>query len=315
MSHKHFSLFGLVVGLLVSISLGQSAPQETPPSRLQATAPVDAKQAAALESPNPDDYDVIEPDKWRTVKLLIELSHGGRCEITLLRPLPWIEMTKAKVNGTIELQMPEMGIAGPAKVVAIEPCPEIKSHADKIPPGKSARPVIGKFVTTNAKVIDLSIEGLDQAIGTTASHPFWSLDRKGWVAAGDLKPGEKLRTADGSATVKSITPRPGTETVYNLEVHKDHTFFVSDAKLWVHNNCLKDALARGARIKNSAEWLENAVIPNLIKNHGATREGIRAAIHRIKSAEGLGAADNLWIDLTGNCYNPFSGDWVGQLIP
>jgi hypothetical protein len=41
----------------------------------------------------------------------------------------------------------------------------------------------------------------------------------------------------GSAAVRSVTPRPGTETVYNLEVHRAHTYFVSDAKLWVHNSC------------------------------------------------------------------------------
>lgn len=301
----------LALLLVVAGLFGGTALAQTPAlgaSQKQNDSPA-AKTALPSDSPFPDDYDVIEAAKWRSVKLDMELSHGGRCEITLARPLPWLELTKAKVGGTIDLQMPEMGVAGPAKVIAIEPCPEFS------PPKPGSRPVIGKFVTTNAKVIDLSIEGLDKPIGTTASHPFWSLDRKGWVAAGDLKQGEKLRTQDGSAAVKSVVPRPRTETVYNLEVHKDHTFFVSDAKLWVHNNCLKDALARGARIKNTSAWLENAVIPNLIKNHGATREGIRAAIHRIKSAEGLGAADNLWIDLTGNCYNPFSGDWVGQLIP
>lgn len=227
MRRQRLSLLFVVAGLFGGTALAQ-----TPALSAGAQDDPAAKTAVPSESPFPDDYDVIEAPKWRTVKLEMELSHGGRCEITLARPLAWLELVRGKVGETIDLQMPEMGVAGPARVVAIEPCPEFS------PPKAGSRPVIGKFVTTNAKVIDLSIDGLDKPIGTTASHPFWSLDRKGWVAAGDLKSGEKLRTQDGSATVESVIPRAGTETVYNIEVHKNHTFFVSDAKLWVHNACI-----------------------------------------------------------------------------
>ncbi len=207
------------------------------------------RSTPTMQSPFPDDYDVIEPDKWRTIKLTIALSHGGRCDITLLRPLPWIDFTGAKVGGNVDLLIPEMGVAGEAKVIAIESCPQIE-QTDK--PG--TRPVTGKFVTTNVKVIELSIEGLDEPIGTTAGHPLWSVDRGGWVPAGDLKPGEKLRTLDGTATVAGIKPRPGTETVYNLEVHKDHTYFVSAAKLWVHNACSWDDLARSLKYKRVKDY-------------------------------------------------------------
>jgi hypothetical protein len=227
MAHARSNFFTIPAVLLLAMV---AAAQSTTEQRQSA----DVGVTSAMRSPFPDDYDEIEPASWRLIKLSMDLSHGGRCDITLLRPLPWIAFAGAEVGGTMDLVMPEMGVSGKAKVLAIEPCPEIEA-----PSKPGTRPVIGKFVTTNAKVIELSIEGLDEPIGTTASHPFWSLDRNDWVAAGDLKPGEKLRTLDGSAAVKSVVPRPGTETVYNLEVHKDHTFFVSDAKLWVHNNCAK----------------------------------------------------------------------------
>jgi len=74
------------------------------------------------------------------------------------------------------------------------------------------------------------------------------LDRNAWVAAGDLKAGERLRTLDGAACVAGIKLRLGRDTVYNLEVHKDHTFFVSDAKLWVHNACTR------AQVRDLAKW-------------------------------------------------------------
>ena len=161
----------------------------------------------------------------------MELPHGGHCDITLLRPEPWLALTGARVGGTLDLVMSETGVAGEAQVLAIEPCPAIAP-----PPQPGARPVTGRFVTTDMPVLELGLEGVAEPIGTTASHPFWSLDREAWVPAGDLELGEALRTLDGSATVASIASLPETETVYNLEVHKGHTFFVSEGRLWVHNN-------------------------------------------------------------------------------
>jgi hypothetical protein len=255
----------------------------------------EARQAAPPDSPNPDDYDVIDSAKWRTVKLSIDLSHGGRCDITLARPLPWLDLVGAKSGATINLQMPEMGIAGTAKVVAIEPCPEFS------PPKPGSRPVIGKFVTTNAKVIELSIEGLDEHIGTTASHPFWSLDRKGWVAAGDLKPGEKLRTQDGSATVKSVVPRPGTETVYNIEVHKDHTFFVSEAKLWVHNTCIFRSKREAIRsVIPNANIKTTRHVPGGTWDPRLTQEGF-TDVHYVTTTQGQQVTV---------FSNPRTGDWA-----
>ncbi len=228
-----------IPAVLLCAFVAQSVFAQTAPS---ATTPASGMAGTAQASPFPDDYNQIEPAKWRLIKLSMDLSHGGRCDITLLRPLPWIAFVGAEVGGTIDLVMPEIGVSGKAKVLAIEPCPKIEAPSK---PGR--RPVIGKFMTTNAKVIELSIEGLGEPIGTTASHPFWSLDRKAWVAAGDLKPGERLRTLDGEATVVSTKARSGTETVYNIEVHQDHTFFVSNANLWVHNTCGRAILPKGVR--------------------------------------------------------------------
>lgn len=304
MPWNRFYVVALAVGLVAVTSFGQAASQDGQASGVNAQPSGQAELTVPKESPNPDDYDVIEPAKWRTVSLSMDLSHGGRCDITLLRPLPWIAFTSAEVGGTIDLQMPEMGIAGPAKVVAIEACPPIKANDDKpLPAGKVARPVIGKFVTTNAKVIELSIDGMDKPIGTTASHPFWSLDRKGWVAAGDLKPGEKLRTVDGSATVNSVVPRPGTETVYNLEVHKDHTFFVSEAKLWVHNTCT--VLQTGGRVINEATR----------KALGLTREQAHKAMEALKKEMQRGGANHshkIWSN--GNVTDSNTGELLGNLF-
>jgi hypothetical protein len=193
------------------------------------------------ESPNPDDYETIDPAHWRSIEMVVDHPNGGTCNITLLRPLPWVYAMGAKVGENVHLSMPEMGIMGPALVKSIGPCPPSKPNTAKPPPpGQKYRPVTGTFKTTNAVVLNLFVEGLSEPIGATASHPFYSVDRKRWVAAGELRPGETLRTESGTAKFVRAERKPGTETVYNLEVHKSHNFYVSKAKLLVHNDCVPD---------------------------------------------------------------------------
>ena len=77
----------------------------------------------------------------------------------------------------------------------------------------------------------------------------YCVERGGWVPACELRPGERVRTVDGSARLATKTRRPGRQTVYNLEVHDTHRFYVSPLGLLVHNTgigCrISDALANG----------------------------------------------------------------------
>lgn len=151
--------------------------------------------------------------------------------VELLRPIAWFERNELVTGARVSLELQEMGLAGAADVLAIGPCPTIT------PTSPGTRTVIGRFVTTDARIIDLWIEGMTEPIGTTAIHPFWSLDRRDWIAAGSLKAGELLQALHGTATVAGVARRFGTETVYNIEVHKDHCYSVSERMLWVHNAC------------------------------------------------------------------------------
>ena len=75
----------------------------------------------------------------------------------------------------------------------------------------------------------------------TGDHPFWvdggaNLDHPGWLEAGQLRPGDRLRTADGrGVTVLAVHWNAGEAHVYTLTVAKDHTFFVGPAHVLVHN--------------------------------------------------------------------------------
>ena len=87
-------------------------------------------------------------------------------------------------------------------------------------------------------VLELEVGG--RTIGTTAEHPFYVLG-KGWTAAGELKPGDRIVGLDPresvSVTALRLTGRQ--EKLYNLRVADYHTYFVGDAAwgfaLWAHN--------------------------------------------------------------------------------
>ncbi|MCA9199529.1 MAG: hypothetical protein KDA87_18420 [Planctomycetales bacterium] len=86
--------------------------------------------------------------------------------------------------------MSEMGAVGDATVLSVEACPAITPK-----PSERYRVVTGKFVHSSAEVIDLFVEGLDEPIGTTGSHPFWSVERHTFVPAELLEPNEHVQTA------------------------------------------------------------------------------------------------------------------------
>jgi hypothetical protein len=68
------------------------------------------------------------------------------------------------------------------------------------------------------------------------------------VAAGDLVPGDELRTAPGPTRIASIERLHGRFRVYNLEVEQDHVFFASKARALTHNgNECAEGLIAGAK--------------------------------------------------------------------
>ena len=69
----------------------------------------------------------ITPATHRAVRLEMD-QHGALYELAFVRSQAWLNEQQAKVGGTIHLVvMTEMGLDGPARVVGIDPCPEIES--------------------------------------------------------------------------------------------------------------------------------------------------------------------------------------------
>jgi RHS repeat-associated protein len=85
-------------------------------------------------------------------------------------------------------------------------------------------------------------EGL-ATVHTTSNHFFWDVTQRKWVNAAALRPGDRLRTANGTnaVVVGGTTPTVKTGWMWDLTVSNDHDFYVvaGSTPVLVHNyNCL-----------------------------------------------------------------------------
>ena len=98
--------------------------------------------------------------------------------------------------------------------------------------------VVATSVRTVPQVLDVHTGGA--VVTCSPEHPFW-VEGAGWRPAGDLVPGDLLRTADGgSQAVEAVRPRPGSGwTVHNVTVRGAHTYHVGSAAVLVHNKAVE----------------------------------------------------------------------------
>lgn len=84
-------------------------------------------------------------------------------------------------------------------------------------------------------IVHLIIDG--EEITTTPEHPFY-VEGKGWVTAGDLQVGDKVRNAkEETGKVEKVTTEETSQEMYNLTVADAHTYYVGDGQWLVHNAC------------------------------------------------------------------------------
>ena len=211
-----------------------AVPARITQQRLQTTPIQKMRPGMRVLGRNPDRWDTqsaVEPDpvSWRLVSVRMEQQQPGQFVLgQLLRPLSWIRQNNALPSAVIQLEIPEMHVAGEAEVLSIADCPPIRRGPGSV--------VTGTFQHVSDEVISVFVEGESEPIGTTSQHPFWSRDRNAFVPAGELRIGEELKTALGTSTrVTSIEIRAGPETVYGLEVAGEHVYQITNAGLLVHN--------------------------------------------------------------------------------
>ncbi len=205
------------------------------------------------------------------------------------------EMAAESVLVTISLDLPEIGVRGEAVVTGLEPCPAILPGPGKVvlttfhhassdlidlylspqPPSGVNSPSSTHLTSTSSSPTDplttlqtseeallyprasraTSIDPSWERIGVTGNHPIWSQDRHDYVAAMDLRLGERLKNLSGDTVwVQQKLPRPGPTPVYNLEVQDEHVYYVGASGVLAHNSTGCDAPIRVVN-KNSRDFL------------------------------------------------------------
>ncbi len=152
--------------------------------------------------------------------------------------------TKCFVAGTLVATM-----AGLSPIEAVEVGDLVWSRSETT--GVVAlREVVQTFETPNQAVVEVEVVAADgsvEVLGTTAEHPFW-VEGVGWVPAGELRSDDELSTnTDGMLRVRQVRGSPVRATVYNFEVAEDHTYFVGEAGVWVHNACADEGVEETKR--------------------------------------------------------------------
>jgi len=134
------------------------------------------------------------------------------------------------------------------------------------------------FVNTGM-VLELVLGG--RKIRTTGEHPFY-VRGKGWLPAGEMRPGDEVIGKEGERTaVASVEETGKAETVYNCHVGDWHTYFVGglewEFSVWAHNaNCRVVTPDEGGE---TYVYLEGVEKPIQFKNRAAAEKWIKAAGH------------------------------------
>ncbi|MEZ5944333.1 MAG: HNH/endonuclease VII fold putative polymorphic toxin [Planctomycetaceae bacterium] len=226
----------LILGSALAAWNPAPAPDDVQPGLAAMPARLPIEQVSVgtrVKGYNPDRSDAQlvstpNPNSWYTLYATMSGESGQPVEVTLLRPLEWLEEAQAIPGEEVWLELPEMHIAGWAFVEGIDECPEVQTGLGPV--------VTGTFKHDADAVVDLQFEEQSEVVTCTPDHPFWSELRQEFVPASELMPGEAVATSTGHpAILTSITPRDGPITVYGLEVYGEHVYHVSSQGLLVHN--------------------------------------------------------------------------------
>jgi RHS repeat-associated protein len=115
----------------------------------------------------------------------------------------------------------------------------VLSRSEFDPLGPVEAKVVEEVFVQVAPVLNLRVGG--RLITTTGEHPFFA-EGRGWVAATQLDPGERVLGLSGEwLLVEGVDDAGLFTTVYNFRVADWHTYFVGTEEwgfsVWVHNSC------------------------------------------------------------------------------
>jgi len=197
----------------------------------------------------------VDPEVWRLVTLVVTGEDGETTTVRWLRPVGWVEASRAVVGSVVRLEVGELGIDGVAMVKSIEPCPVIAAGNGPL--------VTCTFETTGQEVWAVEVEGEARAIRCTGGHLFYSMDRQRFVAAAELVDAELVWTVFGSRRIEKVAATGERTTVYNFEVSGVHRYLVGQVGVLVHNAGACGITNRGGKFAD----LNRSKLSNEVGHH------------------------------------------------
>jgi len=273
------ALFGLIGG-----AFGASAcfDEDTLVSCAHGSVPINEVGVGECVASRPDAYSILElslsgtagspdgcssPPYWALTFIHADDS-GALWTATLLRSNDWFTQSGLSVGSQCYVAMSEPSLVASASLVSAQLVLDLPA----CPFGYQL--VTGAFTRESAPIQELTFDGLPTPLRTTPTHPFYSLDRSTWVPAESLGAGEQVATAAGGAKVTDNRPVTAVDRVYNLEVEGWHTYFVSEAGIWVHNGCYRhipDPPTVGPGKEFTKAQKTNILHANYVRNGGRLR--------------------------------------------
>ena len=252
---------------------------------------------------NDTNYDnaQLTPKTWQQVELsytdVID-DKAYPAEIKLLRLTQWLkENGMDRVGNEVNLSIPEFGVTSVnARVTVIKPSKLDLSAINLTTTDQ--RPVIGIFKRYAKDVRTYTFKDEKshvEKVNATPNHPFYVKNKDKFISIDEISASDELVSQLGKQ-VKLICPvgknnHCGEEynmdgkpvIVYNLEVYRNHIYFVSDNKVLVHNSC---SLNKTGKLSDNAlaDMRKMNESKGCIFNYFRNRYGQSA----VKTYEGLG---------------------------
>ena len=238
------------------------------------------------------DFEDMMPDTWTLIRFEVLKIDSTFCDVQMLRPNSWLKNRGINnIGDSTWLSMPEMGVCGLARVIGLEYSHlDTRSNDSRKMLESGYYPVITTFRHKSNEVLNLYFTNSDK-IATTNPHPFWSIDRNGWISAERLNKGECVKTIDGEISLDSFTLEFNDKTVCNLEVWKTHNYYVGDAECLVHNECQFQSL-----INSYIQAFISSKLPKDVKRYLIQTEFWE---HLLNDMPGAKVRGNLFEDLLG----------------
>lgn len=109
----------------------------------------------------------------------------------------------------------------------------------------SLKEVVALYESEKYNLVEVTVDG--EIITSTDTHPYF-VHGKGWIRADELEVGDILIDVNGDEVIVQATRSYTSEepvTVYNFEVEDNHTYFVGQQQVLVHNKCTDTAKKNG----------------------------------------------------------------------